>query len=56
MKYTHTDLLFDEIELLNKQIEELVLEQQILKEKRQRLQDHVELLISYAENNLNNGE
>lgn len=52
----NTQLLFDEIELLNKQIEELALEQLQLQARRQHFQDYVESLVNQAENDLAGGE
>ena len=51
-----TQLLFDEIELLNQQIEKLALEQLELQNRRQKFQDYVEHLVNQAENDLAGGE
>jgi|LakMenE18May11ns_1017448.scaffolds.fasta_scaffold9685327_2 hypothetical protein len=50
-----TQVLFDEIELLNQQIEELEAEQLKLQARRQLFQNYVERLVSQAEDQMNEG-
>ena len=52
----NTQLLFDEIELLNQQIAELKEEMSKLEGRRQHFQDYVESLVNQAENDLAGGE
>lgn len=51
----NTQVLFDEIELLNQQIEELEQEQRKLQARRQLFQNYVERLVSQAEDQMNEG-
>jgi hypothetical protein len=52
----NTQLLFDEIELLNQQIKELEEEKLKLYVRRQFFQNYVEQLVNQAENDLAAGE
>ena len=51
-----TNYLFDEIELLNQQIEELKQEMTMLEARREHFQNYVEQLVNQAENDLAGGE
>lgn len=50
-----TQLLLDEIELLNQQILELEEEQIMLQARRKHFQDYVERLVSQVEDQMNEG-
>jgi predicted nuclease with TOPRIM domain len=50
-----TQVLFDEIELLNQQIKELEAERLKLQARRQHFEDYVERLVSQAEDQMNEG-